>query len=300
MRDAGPCFYLYRQRMGEHVQTGVVAGASVAEYQRDLIKKHEHTRKDKEDDRTRHIDVLRQHRPGVPDLPRPARASTPSSRGCASAQPDVDFVARGRHRPHALGGRAARRGRRSCEALFAAVPHLYVADGHHRSAAASRVQQLRQARNPQPTGEKAYNFFLAVIFPHDQMKIMDYNRVVNDLNGLTAASVPGERSARSSSWRDASHGRARAAAHASGCSWRPLASADREAGHLPGERSGRSLDVAILQDNLLGPLLGIDDPRTDKRIDFVGGIRGTAELERRARAGRRRWPSRCTRPASSS
>ena len=185
-------------------------------------------------------------------------------------------------------------------ALFAAVPHLYVADGHHRSAAASRVQQLRQARDPKPTGEEGYNFFLTVIFPHDQMKIMEYNRVVNDLNGLTEAAFlakVGETFEVADAGASASPERPRSFGMYLGGRWQRLTA---KPGTFPEGDPVRSLDVAILQDNLLGPVLGIADPRTDKRIQFVGGIRGTAELERRARDRPAAWPSPCTRPASSS
>jgi uncharacterized protein (DUF1015 family) len=285
VRDPGPCFYLYRQRMGGHVQTGVVAGASVAEYQRDLIKKHEHTRKDKEDERTTHVDTLSANTGPVFLTYRARPALDAFVRRFCERAPDVDFVSEDGI-GHTVWVVSKPAEVEELRALFAAVPHLYVADGHHRSAAASRVQQMRQARNPKHTGEEAYNFFLSVIFPHDQMKIMEYNRVVNDLNGL-APGVFLEKVGEKFAVTDA----APAGASASPAEprsfgmyldgrWLRLTA---RPGTFPEHDPVRSLDVAILQDNLLGPVLGIADPRTDKRIQFVGGIRGTAELERRAR-----------------
>jgi uncharacterized protein (DUF1015 family) len=282
VRDPAPCFYLYRQRMGAHVQTGVVAGASVAEYQRGLIKKHEHTRKDKEDERTTHVDVLSANtgpvfltyraRPGLDAFVR---------RVCERA-PDVDLVSEDGI-GHTLWVVSRPDEVAELRGLFGAVPHLYVADGHHRSAAAARVQQLRRARDPKPTGEAGHDFFLTVIFPHDQMKIMEYNRVVNDLNGLTEAAFlakVGEKFEVADAGASAGPGAPRAFGMCLGGRWRRLTA---KPGTFPEGHPVRSLDVAILQENLLGPVLGIADPRTDKRIQFVGGIRGTAELERRAR-----------------
>ncbi len=283
VRDASPCFYLYRQTMGDHAQTGVVAGASVAEYQRDLIKKHEHTRKDKEDERTTHVDTLSANT-GPVFLTYRARPELDAfvRRVCARA-PDVDFTAEDGI-GHTMWVVAQPAEVQELRQLFGAVPHLYVADGHHRSAAASRVQQLRKARDPKPAGEAGYDFFLTVIFPHDQMKIMEYNRVVNDLNGLSEAAFlakVGEKfEVTDVGSGGASPERPRSFGMYLGGRWLRLAA---KPGTFPERDPVRSLDVAILQDNLLGPVLGIADPRTDKRIQFVGGIRGTAELERRAR-----------------
>jgi uncharacterized protein (DUF1015 family) len=282
VRDATPCFYLYRQKMGEHVQTGVVAGASVAEYQQDLIKKHEHTRKDKEDERTTHVDVLSANT-GPVFLTYRARPELDAfvARACARP-PDVDFVSEDGI-GHTLWVIADTAEVAELRRLFGGIPFLYVADGHHRSAAASRVQQLRKARDPKSTGEAGCDFFLTVIFPHDQMKIMEYNRVVNDLNGLTpeAFRAKVEEKFEVADAKQASPDRPRSFGMYMGGRWYRLTA---RPGTFPESDPVRSLDVAILQDNLLGPVLGIADPRTDKRIQFVGGIRGTAELERRARA----------------
>lgn len=280
VRDAMPCFYLYQQKMGDHVQVGVVAGASVDEYQRDLIKKHEHTRADKEEERTRHVDIvgantgpvfLTYHaRPQIDGLVNELRGR----------EPEVSFVAEDGISHTLWVVSSADEVQQLCQ-LFTVVPHLYVADGHHRSAAASRVQRSRRAANPNHDGQEAYNHFLTVIFPHDQMKIMEYNRVVLNLAGhtpeqlrdkicasfdLTEAAAPSPTDPRSFGM------------HLEG-RWYRLVARD---GSFPAADPVDSLDVAILQNNLLAPVLGIGDPRTDKRIQFVGGIRGTAELEKRA------------------
>jgi uncharacterized protein (DUF1015 family) len=167
---------------------------------------------------------------------------------------------------------------------FAAIPKLYVADGHHRSAAASRTCALRRARNPRHTGQEEYNFFLAVIFPHDQMRIMDYNRVVMDLHGQTLEAFL----KRLEDKFDVTRAKSRqpGAGHEFGMflggSWYSLRA---RTGSFDATDPIGVLDVSILQRNLLAPILGIEDPRTDKRIDFVGGIRGLDELERRVAQG---------------
>jgi uncharacterized protein (DUF1015 family) len=280
IRDDKPCFYLYQQRMGEHVQVGVVAGASVAEYQNGLIKKHEHTRADKEEERTRHVDVVNANTGPVfltyrarPEIDR--FVDTVRSR-----QPDVDFVAEDGI-GHVLWAISEPAEVRQLEQLFAEVPHLYVADGHHRSAAASRVQQARQQRNAGHGGDEGYNYFLTVIFPHDQMKIMEYNRVVLDLHGHSPEALR-EQVSKAFEVTEAASARPEGprsfGMHLDGRWYRLTA----RPGSFPENDPVNSLDVAILQNNLLQPLLGIENPRTDTRIQFVGGIRGTEELERRA------------------
>ncbi len=280
VQDARPCFYLYRQRMGEHVQTGVVAGASVDEYQRDLIKKHEHTRKDKEDERTAHVDTLSANTGPVFLTYRAVPALDAFVEKVCKRPKEVDLVSEDGI-GHTLWVVSEPAEVEELRALFAGIPHLYVADGHHRSAAASRVQQARRAKNPGHTGQEGYNFFLTVIFPHDQMKIMEYNRVVNDLRGLSPEEFleKVEEKFAVADADTASPDRARCFGMYLGGRWRRLTA---RPGTFPEGDPVDSLDVAILQNNLLGPVLGIADPRTDKRIQFIGGIRGTAELERRA------------------
>ncbi len=280
IRDARPCFYLYQQRMGQHVQVGVVAGASVAEYQSGLIKTHEHTRADKEEERTLHVDLVGANT-GPVFLTYRARAEIDAFvDGVRGRAPEVDFVSEDGV-GHTLWVLADEAEVQELRALFAAVPHLYVADGHHRSAAASRVQKLRRQRRGGHTGQEPYDHFLTVIFPHDQMMIMEYNRVVKDLHGLTPdgllAALAGSFAVAEAA--EARPGQPRSFGMYLQGRWHRLTA---RPGTFPAADPVQGLDVAILQNNLLGPLLGIADPRTDNRIQFVGGIRGTAELERRA------------------
>ncbi len=283
IREAEPALYIYRQRMGEHVQTGIVAGASVDEYEADLIKKHEHTRPVKEDDRTRHIDALNANT-GPVFLTYRARAEIDRLVERLTADPATyDFVAPDGIQ-HVLWVVTDQRDRDTLVEAFAAVPELYVADGHHRSAAGTRIRAMRRDANPDHTGDELYNFFLAVIFPDDQMKILDYNRVVSDLAGMTS-----EKFLRKVEERfeiEASSDGRPPGPHSFGIfldgRWRLLTA---RPGSFPEDDPVRRLDVAILQDNLLAPILGIGDPRSDERIDFVGGIRGLAELEKRVGSG---------------
>jgi uncharacterized protein (DUF1015 family) len=284
--DDEPFLYLYKQRMGDHEQHGLMVCASAAEYDAGRIKKHEHTRPDKEADRTRHVDdtsanagpvFLTYHaRPDIDELVAEA----------AKAAPDVDFVADDTI-GHTLWVIRDRATIERLVAAFGAVEALYVADGHHRSASAASVARRRQEANPDHTGDEEYNYFLAVLFPHDQLQILDYNRVVKDLGKHTPGSLLsaiGERfevtPARDP--RDPKPGRAHDFAMYLEGRWYTLTAKD---GTFPAGEPVASLDVAILQDNLLAPLLSIGDPRQDKRIDFVGGIRGLGELEKRCGEG---------------
>jgi uncharacterized protein (DUF1015 family) len=284
IRDPEPALYLYRQRMGDHVQTGLVMGASVDEYERDLIKKHEHTRPAKEDDRTRHIDALDANT-GPVFLTYKARPDIDGLVVCLTdSAPTYDFVAPDGIQ-HALWVIDHAEDRDALVDAFRPVPELYVADGHHRSAAAVRIRAARRDANPNHTGEEPYNFFLAVLFPDDQMKILDYNRVVADLNGRTVDAHLSEVSERFDVARVELGRPTRRnsfgmylAGH-----WYLLTA---RPGTYPDQDPVQGLDVAILQDNLLAPVLGIGDPRTDQRVDFVGGIRGLEELERLVDSGR--------------
>jgi uncharacterized protein (DUF1015 family) len=278
VRDPEPSLYLYRQRMGDHVQTGLVAAASVEDYERDLIKKHEHTRPAKEDDRTRHIDALNANT-GPVFLTYRARPEIDALSGrLTESAPVYDFVAPDGIQ-HTLWVIDHAEDRDALVDAFRSVPELYVADGHHRSAAAVRIRAARRDANPGHTGKEPYNYFLAVLFPHDQMKILDYNRVVADLNGRTADSFLSQVSenfdvARVESGRPS---RRRTFGMYLGGLWYLLTA---RPGTYPDDDPVRGLDVAILQDNLLAPILGIGDPRSDQRVDFVGGIRGLDELKR--------------------
>jgi uncharacterized protein (DUF1015 family) len=269
--DAQPCFYLYRQIMGGHIQTGLVAAASCVEYQRGIICKHEQTRVDKENDRVRHIETLNAQTSPV-FLTYPAvRTLDAFIAEKASGKPEIDFTAGDgvRHMswtiqdPHHV---------KFIETQFARIPHLYIADGHHRSAAAARVFESRQG-----AGESGR--FLAVIFPHDQMQVLPYNRVLKDLNGWAPEQlleILGTVFA-INAYGTAVPAREHELGFYLAGKWHTLGFRH----HLLEVRDARErLDVTLLQKHVLEPILGIDDPRTNQRIQFVGGIRGTAELER--------------------
>lgn len=283
-RDPKPCYYAYRLIMDGHPQTGIVVAASVADYDTNRIRKHEFTRPDKEDDRVRQIGALNAQTGPVllayPDAPQVDALLAQASTG----DPVADVVADTgvRHTLWRIDGADA------IERLtlgFDAMPALYIADGHHRSAAASRVAAARKLANPDHTGNEAYNFFLAVAFPHHQMRILPYNRVVTDLNGLSRQELLSKL------------GRCFALHAASGAvtparpgefglylsgQWYRL---NIHPAVVPTSDPVARLDVSLLADCLLAPVLGIEDPRRDKRIDFIGGIRGAAELERRVDSG---------------
>ncbi len=275
-RDAAPCYYAYRLTMGGHVQTGLVAAASVADYDSNRIRKHEFTRPDKEDDRVRQIEALNAQT-GPVLLAYPAsRTADDLIAAIAQGAPAADVSADDgiRHQVWVLAD-AARIA--AITAAFDAMPALYIADGHHRSAAASRVAAARR-------GTESANAFLSVIFPHHQMKILDYNRVVKDLHGLEQSELVARLGAAFTV--EDSPGRVHPA--------RPGEFGMYLAGRwhrltikpelIPADPVA-SLDVSLLSDHLLAPILGIADLRRDKRIDFVGGIRGLAELEKRVDSG---------------
>jgi len=277
-RDPTPRFYVYRQRMGGHVQSGLVAAASVDEYDRGLIKKHELTRPDKEDDRARHIEVLGGNDEPV-FLTYRARGEIDSAIAeVAKGAAEYEFTAEDaiEHTfwivPGSLGERI--------ESLFRETPMLYIADGHHRSAAASRVRR-RYRDLGRPVGDEER--FLAVVFPHDQMQILPYNRVVTDLGGRTPEAVL--ETARSTFEIEQTTIANPPHRHEFGMflagNWYRLKA---KRGSFDDSPVG-ALDVTILQKNLLGPALGVGDQRTDKRVQFVGGIRGAGELERLVSSG---------------
>ena len=277
-RDPGPCFHVYRLTMGTHVQTGLVGAASVASYDAGRIKKHELTRPVKEDDRVRQIEALNAQTGPVFLVYRSDAAIDGELAAVAAAAPEVDVTARDgvRHELWTIDDPAvvAR-----LTAAFDRLPALYVADGHHRSAAAARVCAARRAANPTHTGEEAYNYFLAVIFPHDQMQILDYNRLVRDLNGRETADFLA--AVRAAFTVEPAPGAVRPGREGEfgmylDRRWYRLAI---DPARVPADDPVGRLDVSLLQDNLLGPVLGIGDPRRDERIDFVGGIRGLGELE---------------------
>ncbi len=287
LRDPAPHYYVYRLTMGSHVQTGLVAAASVAAYDAERIKKHEFTRPVKEDDRVRQIDALNAQT-GPVFLVYPSTAAIDQTLATVSAgAPEVDITAVDGVR-HELWSVADPATIAALTAAFDALDALYVADGHHRSAAASRVAAARRADNPGHTGEEAYNYFLAVVFPHNQMQILAYNRLVRDLHGLDTAeflarvAVPFrvEPSAEPvTPARCAEFGM-----YLEGAWYRLTLDEAR----IPWDDPVARLDVSLLQDNLIEPILGIVDPRRDDRIDFVGGIRGLEGLTRRVDSGEMR------------
>jgi uncharacterized protein (DUF1015 family) len=272
-RDAKPSLYLYEQKMGTHTQTGIVALCMVEEYDNGTIRKHEKTRKDKEDDRTRLTDVTSANL-GPVFLTYRDSASIDALVASAAAQtPLFDFTAP--DGVHHKGWQIA-----ASEELvkeFTKIPRAYIADGHHRAASAARVGRTRREKNPSHTGEESYNAFLAVLFPASQLRILPYNRLLSDLNGLTPVELFDELK---------KVGTVTAKASAS----------PKEAGSVSFFIDGKwygltfnkpwgsdpvsSLDVSMLQDRVLGPILGIADPRTSERISFAGGIRGTGFLEK--------------------
>jgi len=274
--ENAPSIYLYRLIMGEHEQIGVVACCAVDEYDNDVILKHERTRRDKEDDRTRHMIAL--------------GAQTGPVFLTYRARRDIDTMVMETTMANALFDFTAEDGIQHTiwrvpdpvrfVQAFRGVPNLYIADGHHRAASASRARSELNRKNSGQAGDEEVNFFLTVIFPDDQVKILPYNRVVRDLNGQTKEEFLGSvrktfevnegapsEPAEPGNWSMFLDGK-----------WYGLSLRDSDKNAAKG--AVESLDVSILQERLLSPILGIADVRTDKRIDFVGGLRGTAELER--------------------
>jgi uncharacterized protein (DUF1015 family) len=280
-KEAEPSLYLYRLIMGEHQQIGVVAVCSIDEYDNNTIRKHERTRPDKEDDRTRHMLMLRAQTGPVfltyrtrPEIDEQVSAAT-------TAAPLFDVSAEDgvRHTIWRLTDTEALVNR------FAAVPLLYIADGHHRAASASRARAELREQSFTYTGNEDYNYFLTVIFPDSQVQILAYNRVVRDLNGLLKEDFLNALKRQFTITENANPApaeRGRWSMYLDGQWYGLQLSADAT---LPVGTIGM-LDVSVLQDRLLDQILGIKDVRTDKRIDFVGGLRGTQELERLVNEGK--------------
>jgi len=280
-KENEPSLYLYRLIMGDHEQIGVVACASIDEYDDGTIRKHERTRRDKEDDRTRHMLMLKAQTGPVfltyrarPEIDEQVSAAT-------NAEPLFDLTAPDgvRHTIWRL------RETQSLVTSFESVPLLYIADGHHRAASASRARAELKQQSFAHTGDEDYNYFLTVIFPDSQMQILAYNRTVHDLNGLsqqeflnaiqeqfTISENAGPEPPKRGHWSMYLGGK-----------WYGLQQSP--AATLP-TGTVAMLDVSILQDRLLDPILGIKDIRTDKRVDFIGGLRGTKELERLVNEGK--------------
>ena len=280
IREKEPCYYIYALTMNGRMQTGIVGCSSIDDYASSVIKKHENTRADKEEDRIRHVDVC-SAQTGPIFL---AYRGNEKIHAIVAAQtkkiPLYDFISEDgvRHTVWRIEEKT------QVDALAAALkqlPATYIADGHHRAASAVKVGFRRRAANPHHTGTEEYNYFLSVLFSDDELMIMPYNRVVKDLNGLTAQAFL---KAVSDSFEVETIGAAPYEPSEKGTFgmfledvWYKLTAKKKICSADP----VKGLDVSILQEFLLAPVLGIGDPRTDKRIDFIGGIRGIGELERR-------------------
>jgi len=280
VRDPEPAFYVYRLTMGDHRQFGLAVGCSVQEYVDGSIRKHEFTRRDKEDDRARHMEVLGINAGPVLFAHRPNEVVRTLVGGLTAARaPDVDFTADDGI-GHAIWVVSDEESIAAIQVAFEDIDALYIADGHHRTASAHRVRDILRAQNPHHTGDEAYNHFLAVVFQEDELKLMGYHRVVADLNGLSSEDFlarVGEIFDMEPTGRPEPEGHRQWGMFLDG-QWYRLTARD---GSFPADDPVKGLDAAILQDLLLAPVLGIGDPRKDPRIDFIGGSRGSAELERR-------------------
>ena len=282
VREDAPCMYLYRQQMGNHSQTGLVATFSAEDYDNDVIKKHEKTREAKENDRYLLTKTLRVNTGPVFLTVKDGTDLDKIVENKKDEDALFDFVADDGIR-HSVWKISDKETLDKIVEIFADIPCAYVADGHHRSASNARCARVLKAENPNHTGDEDYNWFLSVVFPAGQLKILPYNRVVRDLNGntkeeflkKTAAACKLEKTDKKSPE----------------CSKQVAMYLDSQwylltFDNTDGLDAVASLDVALLQDRILAPILGIGDPRTDERIDFVGGIKGTDELEKIVDSGK--------------
>lgn len=282
LKDDKPCYYVYQLAMDGRKQTGIVACASVDDYLNNIIKKHENTREEKEQDRIRHVDALSAQ---TGPIFLAYRSEDAINRVVAdlveSSEPIYDFTADDGV-SHTVWRMEIPGQIKEISDAFGRMDDIYIADGHHRAASAVKVSLRRREAKADFDGSEEFNYFLSVLFPDDQLMIMDYNRVVKDLNGLakeeflqeigkhfTISKLPGAKSPEK---------KGQVAMYLEK-EWYLLCASEELLGI---DDAVASLDVSLLQDYLLGPVLGIGDPRTDNRIDFVGGIRGLGELERRA------------------
>ena len=280
LKEEKRCYYIYELTMDKRTQTGIVACASIDDYENQVIKKHENTRQEKEADRIRHVDTCNAQTGPIFLAYRADQGIRTVVQEAKKQEPLYDFVAEDgvRHRVFRI---FADEQIREIQQAFAKMESIYIADGHHRAASAVKVGQMRKKAHPGCTGEEEFCFFLSVLFPDDELMIMDYNRVVKDLGGLS----PAQFLDKAGSIFDLKK--------VSGNERRPKKKGDFSM-YLDGSwymcsvraedlsaDPVKSLDVSLLQDLLLEPVLGIHDPKTDQRIDFIGGIRGLDELERR-------------------
>lgn len=281
VKDEDAAYYVYELVMDGRSQTGLVACASVDDYVNQVIKKHENTREDKEVDRITHVDICSAQTGPIFLAYRSEKVINDIVAKIRKSEPLYDFTAVDGI-THRVWEISESTDIDSIQKAFQGIQQIYIADGHHRAASAVKVGLKRREENPNHNGTEEYNYFLSVLFPHDQLMIMDYNRTVRDLNGLNSETFfqkvrenfelekqnqpvkPGEKGT-FGMYLDRQ--------------WYKLTA---KSALYEGKDAVGSLDVSVLQDYLLGPVLGIGDPRTDERIDFVGGIRGLSELERRA------------------
>jgi uncharacterized protein (DUF1015 family) len=280
VQEGRPSIYLYEQVMNGQSQVGVVGLVHIDDYESDVIKKHEKTRRDKEDDRTRHVLVLNAHaEPVFLTVRDDATLVSLIAQGTRDA-PIYDFTAPDgvQHRVWRVADPAP------FVRAFENIPLAYVADGHHRCASAWRAGAERRASNPQHTGEEEYNWFLATLFPSGGLRILPYHRVVRDLGGHSPAQFIERLRAvgKVTQVENPNPPRPGSFSFYTDGAWHLL---ELDPATIPANDPIRSLDAALLEERVLGPILGVGDIRTDKRVDFVGGIRGTAELERRVNSG---------------
>lgn len=279
--------YIYKQVMKGNEQTGLVGCVSADDYINNKIKKHENTRKDKEQDRINHVKYCNANTGPIFLMYKAQEEITDIIKVWMTENcPVYDFTSEDgvNHTIWAIGNREVIQ---KLTSLFGDIGSLYIADGHHRAASAVEVAKMKRKENPDYSGDEEFNYFLGVLFPHNELRIMDYNRVVKDLNGYTAEASMEKVNEKFTVEQYEDKGQYRPDnKHAFGMylnhKWYKLTA--REGTFNPEDTVG-SLDVSILQDNLLNPILGIADPRTDDRIDFVGGIRGLGELEKRVEEG---------------
>lgn len=282
IQDETPSLYIYRQVMDGRVQTGIVGTVSVDEYQNNTIKKHEFTRVEKELDRINHFDICNANTEPVFLTYRDDKRIRVLVEGWAAAKDPVYDLTTEDGIQHTLWVVDDPKTVESLTGLFGEIPALYIADGHHRSASACKVGLKRREEHPDYTGDEEFNFFMAVVFPDADLHIFDYNRVVKDLGGNTAeAFIEKIKEAGFEVEKKGSEAYRPEEKHCFAMfledNWYKLTAKEE----IIPDHVIDSLDVAILQNNVLNPILGIEDPRTDKRIDFVGGIRGLSELEKR-------------------
>ena len=280
VQDPTPCFYLYELTMDGNSQTGVVACASIDDYRNNVIRKHENTRADKEEDRIRHVDTCSMQTGPIFLAYRAEDELKNKIAEIKKQAPVYDFVSEDGigHRVWVISDKVDVA---MIEASFAEIPATYIADGHHRCASAVKVGQKRREQHPDYTGKEEFNYFLSVIFPDEELRILDYNRVVKDLNGMDTVTFL---SRIEDDFQVEKKGSITYRPEKKGTfgmyledEWYCLTAREK----IRSTDAVEGLDVSLLQNHLLEPILGIQDPKTDKRIDFVGGIRGLGELERR-------------------